>query len=319
MYGTKNRQRRGAQVGGGRARETLFRNDDVISRYRGDKFFVLFPDIKSQDQIKEIIAKARSALHRPLRHRTGAGTAPARRRWAWRFYPNDGKDAAELVRNAETALYMAKESGRDRLPALRRQAQRRDSWNGSASRTTSGSPSANGASSRTSSRRWTVPASSSGPRPWSGGVAGFGRDQGAWHLHRRGRAAAATSTRSARMVLLKTCEIAASWTRHGPARDPDIDQPVAAAVRAGTPRRGSSRAAVASAGVDPRRLEFEITESGIMEQRGREHAQSFSAQGTRRRHIDRRLRHRLFVVLQAQGLPGGHGQDGQVVHRPAAV
>jgi diguanylate cyclase (GGDEF)-like protein/PAS domain S-box-containing protein len=90
-----------------------FRNDDVVARYRGDKFFALFPDIRSQEHIKEIIAKAESAFDQLIRLDLGeeiklsASIGVA-------LYPNDARNAEDLVRNAETALYMAKESGRDR-------------------------------------------------------------------------------------------------------------------------------------------------------------------------------------------------------------
>jgi diguanylate cyclase (GGDEF)-like protein/PAS domain S-box-containing protein len=91
----------------------VFRNDDVVARYRGDKFFALFPDIRSQEHIKEIIAKAESAFDQVIRLDLGeeiklsASIGVA-------LYPNDARNAEDLVRNAETALYMAKESGRDR-------------------------------------------------------------------------------------------------------------------------------------------------------------------------------------------------------------
>ena len=110
MYGTKTGDEVLKSVAA--ALRASFRNDDVVSRYRGDKFLALFPDIKSQDHIKEIIAKARAAFIDPIPIGLGqklnlsASMGVA-------FFPNDGKDAAELVRNAETALYMAKESGRD--------------------------------------------------------------------------------------------------------------------------------------------------------------------------------------------------------------
>jgi len=90
-----------------------FRNDDVVARYRGDKFFALFPDIRSQEHIKEIIAKAEAAFDQVIRLDLGeeiklsASIGVA-------LYPNDARNAEDLVRNAETALYMAKESGRDR-------------------------------------------------------------------------------------------------------------------------------------------------------------------------------------------------------------
>jgi len=90
-----------------------FRNDDVVSRYRGDKFFALFPDIRSQDHIKEIIGKARMAFRQPVHLDIGEDVKLSASIGV-ALYPNDGRNAEDLIRNAETALYMAKESGRDR-------------------------------------------------------------------------------------------------------------------------------------------------------------------------------------------------------------
>ncbi len=88
-----------------------FREDDVLARYRGDKFFVLFPELKSPDNINDILDKARSAFTLPFAVEGLSIVLTAS--FGLSIYPNDGKEGAEIVRNAETALYMAKESGRD--------------------------------------------------------------------------------------------------------------------------------------------------------------------------------------------------------------
>ncbi|TFG82050.1 MAG: EAL domain-containing protein, partial [Spirochaetales bacterium] len=93
--------------------KATFRNDDVVSRYRGDKFFALFPEIRSQEHIKEIIAKAKTTFSTPLRLDLGESVLLSASIGV-ALYPNDGGNAEDLIRNAETALYMAKESGRDR-------------------------------------------------------------------------------------------------------------------------------------------------------------------------------------------------------------
>ncbi|PKL08814.1 MAG: hypothetical protein CVV51_07040 [Spirochaetae bacterium HGW-Spirochaetae-7] len=258
MYGTKTGDEVLKSVSA--ALRNSFRNDDLISRYRGDKFFVLFPDIKSQDQIKEIIAKAQAAFIDPfdiglgqsLHLSASMGVA---------FYPNDGKDAAELVRNAETALYMAKESGRDRYrlfdaklngAVLERQRIENDLGLAILERRFEPyfQPKVDRAGFIVGAEalvRWRLasgeikePATFIDVAERSGNIDRIGAQ-----------------------VLLRTCEIAAAWTAEGL---PEI--PISINL---SPRQFGQEhlvediaATVESSGVDPRRLEFEITESGIM-------------------------------------------------------
>ena len=262
MYGTKTGDEVLKSVSS--ALKSAFRNDDVISRYRGDKFFVLFPDIKSQDHIKEIIAKAQAAFIDPfdiglgqsLHLSASMGVA---------FYPNDGKDAAELVRNAEAALYLAKESGRDQYrlfdaqlngELLERQRIENDLGLAIGERRFEPyfQPKVDRAGFIVGAEalvRWRLASGEiKGPATFidvaerSGNIDKIGSQ-----------------------VLLKTCEIAASWTAQGL---PEI--PISINL---SPRQFGQEhlvediaATVESTGVDPRRLEFEITESGIMTNEG---------------------------------------------------
>jgi len=258
MYGTKT----GDEIlkCSAEALRNSFRNDDIVSRYRGDKFFVLFPDIKSQDQIKEIIAKARTAFLDPFRIglgqelRLSASMGVA-------FYPNDGKDAAELVRNAETALYMAKESGRDgyrlfdaRLNGELLERQRIENDLGQAIGERRFEPFFQPKVDRSgfivgaeALVRWRM---ASGEI--KGPAAFIDVAERSGNIDRIGS-----------MVILKTCELAASWSLMGL---PEI--PISINL---SPRQFGQESLVdditgiiESTGVDPRRLEFEITESGIM-------------------------------------------------------
>ncbi len=258
MYGTKTGDEVLKRVS--EALRTSFRNDDIVSRYRGDKFFVLFPDIKSQDQIKEIIAKARAVFLEPFdlglgqRQLLSASMGVA-------FYPNDGKDAAELARNAETALYMAKESGKDgyrlfdaRLNGEILERQRLENDLGLAIGERRFEPFFQAKVDRAgfivgaeALVRWRLP---SGEYKGPGAFIDVAERSG--NIDRIGA-----------MVILKTCELAASWTSEGL---PDV--PISINL---SPRQFGQEylvdditAIIESTGVDPRRLEFEITESGIM-------------------------------------------------------
>jgi len=258
MYGTKTGDEVLKNVAG--ALRSSFRNDDIVSRYRGDKFLALFPDIKSQDHIKEIIAKARAAFIDPIPIGLGqklnlsASMGVA-------FFPNDGKDAAELVRNAETALYMAKESGRDgyrlfdaRLNGEIIERQRIESDLGQAIGERRFEPFFQPKVDRSgfivgaeALVRWRLPnGETKNPSEFIDVAERSG------NIDRIGS-----------MIIMKTCELAASWSAAGL---PDI--PVSINL---SPRQFGQEflvdditAIIESTGVDPRRLEFEITESGIM-------------------------------------------------------
>ncbi|MDX9898238.1 MAG: EAL domain-containing protein [Spirochaetia bacterium] len=258
MYGTKVGDevlKRSAE-----ALRASFRNDDIVSRYRGDKFFMLFPEIKSQDHIKEIISKARTAFLDPiniglgqeLRLSASMGVA---------FFPNDGKEAVELVRNAETAMYMAKDSGRDgyRLfdaeldkELLERQHIENDLDEAIYERrfVPYFQPKVDRDGFIVGSEalvRWVLPNGDiKGPASFIEVAERSG------NINRIGA-----------IVILKTCKLAAEWSAEGL---PDV--PISINL---SPRQFGQEslvedigAIIEATGVDPRRLEFEITESGIM-------------------------------------------------------
>jgi diguanylate cyclase (GGDEF)-like protein len=237
-----------------------FRDDDIVSRYRGDKFFALFPDIKSEDHIKEIIGKAKAAFSDPVRIGLGqeihisASMGVA-------FYPNDGTEAGQLVRNAETALYMAKESGRDgyrlfdaRLNEQIIERQRVENDMGHAIGEQRFEPFFQPKVDRAgfiigaeALVRWRL---ANGEIKGPGSFIEVAERSG--NIDKIGS-----------MMIMKSCELAASWSAAGL---PDI--PISINL---SPRQfGQERlvedieAIVRYSGVDPRRLEFEITESGIM-------------------------------------------------------
>ena len=87
------------------------RQEDTIARLGGDEFTVLLPGIAKDEDAGTIANKILEAVRLPffIEHRelfitTSVGVT---------VYPNDGADAETLVRNADTAMYRAKEQGRD--------------------------------------------------------------------------------------------------------------------------------------------------------------------------------------------------------------
>lgn len=87
------------------------RESDTVGRIGGDEFIVLLPAVDSAQDAVLVAEKIRQALNQPfavsgknLYISSSTGVA---------IYPEHGDDAKELVKNADTAMYFAKEAGRD--------------------------------------------------------------------------------------------------------------------------------------------------------------------------------------------------------------
>lgn len=91
--------------------ENSLRKNDVISRFSGDEFTILITDIKQIEDIHSIINKLKEEIKRPITVdnseffiTSSIGVA---------IYPVDGEDAETLIKNAEMAMYMAKNQGKN--------------------------------------------------------------------------------------------------------------------------------------------------------------------------------------------------------------
>jgi diguanylate cyclase (GGDEF)-like protein/PAS domain S-box-containing protein len=94
-----------------RLRDVL-RGSDTVARLGGDEFAVLLPGLRS-DETARVGKKLLEAMRQPflvagreLRVSVSLGVA---------IGPQDGADVQTLVKSADTAMYRAKDSGRDRL------------------------------------------------------------------------------------------------------------------------------------------------------------------------------------------------------------
>ncbi|QDZ29552.1 EAL domain-containing protein [Noviherbaspirillum sp. UKPF54] len=93
-----------------RLRETL-RADDVVARLGGDEFVVLLREAGDTEQIAAVARKLLSAAIKPVellgrecRVTASIGVA---------MYPQDGEDEQSLMKNADIAMYFAKEEGKN--------------------------------------------------------------------------------------------------------------------------------------------------------------------------------------------------------------
>jgi diguanylate cyclase (GGDEF)-like protein/PAS domain S-box-containing protein len=87
------------------------RADDTVARVGGDEFMVLFSDLQRSDHAPRLAEKVLRALEHPFAIEGEAVYVTASVGMA--LYPEDGEESDALMRNADTAMYRAKELGRN--------------------------------------------------------------------------------------------------------------------------------------------------------------------------------------------------------------
>jgi diguanylate cyclase (GGDEF)-like protein len=93
-----------------RLREAL-REEDTIARLGGDEFTVIMPGLKNDDDIVKVSSKLLDVFRRPVR--IGTREIVVNASFGVSMYPADGNDAETLLKNADAAMYRAKERGGD--------------------------------------------------------------------------------------------------------------------------------------------------------------------------------------------------------------
>jgi diguanylate cyclase (GGDEF)-like protein/PAS domain S-box-containing protein len=89
------------------------REIDTVSRLGGDEFVVVLPDLHDRQDAGTIARKILSAVAQPYRIETHeVAVTPT---LGISVYPQDGLDAETLLRNSDTAMYHAKEGGKNRF------------------------------------------------------------------------------------------------------------------------------------------------------------------------------------------------------------
>lgn len=90
---------------------SCMRQSDTVGRLGGDEFLMLLPDIEHAQQAALFAQKILTALTVP--HRAGVQDLHVSVSVGISIYPDDGLDAQTLIKSADTAMYYAKENGRD--------------------------------------------------------------------------------------------------------------------------------------------------------------------------------------------------------------
>ncbi len=98
------------------------RESDMVSRFGGDEFTVILPDIRSTIGIEHTAQSIIRALSLPLEIDSHQIYISASIGIA--IYPNDADDVNELLKNADQAMYQAKKSGRNRFNYFTQSMQR---------------------------------------------------------------------------------------------------------------------------------------------------------------------------------------------------
>lgn len=90
----------------------ILRKSDTVARFGGDEFVLIFPDMEVIEEAIQVVQKIIDRFHKPFlidTHQlvvtTSIGIA---------VYPNDGMDEEILMKNADIAMYQAKQAGRAR-------------------------------------------------------------------------------------------------------------------------------------------------------------------------------------------------------------
>jgi EAL domain-containing protein (putative c-di-GMP-specific phosphodiesterase class I) len=87
------------------------RGSDTVSRQGGDEFVILLSEIAHPEDAGTIARKILLLLSEP--HSVGGKEIHINGSMGISVYPEDGEDAETLIKNADTAMYHAKESGRN--------------------------------------------------------------------------------------------------------------------------------------------------------------------------------------------------------------
>ncbi len=94
----------------GKLRAAL-RDNDTVARMSGDEFLILLSNLKSESTIATVIGKINRVFREPFRVNDVDALVTASLGIA--VAPRDGEDVDQLLRNADLAMYKAKDAGRN--------------------------------------------------------------------------------------------------------------------------------------------------------------------------------------------------------------
>ena len=106
--------------------QACVRHSDTVSRHGGDEFVVLLPEVDDAQGAVQIAEKLIEAMAKP--HLIGDHRLSITLSIGISLYPDAGKDAEEVIRNADIAMYYAKKSGRNKYQVFTPNMNIRTVW-----------------------------------------------------------------------------------------------------------------------------------------------------------------------------------------------
>jgi diguanylate cyclase (GGDEF)-like protein/PAS domain S-box-containing protein len=91
----------------------ISRDGDTLARVGGDEFVLLMPQVEKIQEAVNFANRVLDSLRRPVA--VGGQEFRVTASIGLAVFPDDGRDADTLIRNADAAMYRAKEQGRDNL------------------------------------------------------------------------------------------------------------------------------------------------------------------------------------------------------------
>ena len=92
---------------------TCVRRSDTVARMGGDEFTILIENLNKSDDAVTVAGKILTTLEKPFN--LGGQEVFITASIGITFFPEDGTSAEELLKNADTAMYSAKETGRNKF------------------------------------------------------------------------------------------------------------------------------------------------------------------------------------------------------------
>jgi diguanylate cyclase (GGDEF)-like protein/PAS domain S-box-containing protein len=87
------------------------RSSDTVARLGGDEFTIILSDIKCHESIKILAEKIIKVMEKPIEIQDGK-TLYVSTSIGISIYPDNGNDVESLLKNADTAMYQAKDAGK---------------------------------------------------------------------------------------------------------------------------------------------------------------------------------------------------------------
>ncbi|MBF0622124.1 MAG: EAL domain-containing protein [Magnetococcales bacterium] len=91
--------------------KSCVRDSDTVSRLGGDEFTIILTDIDDASSVSHVVYNIQKSMRKPMKldgHRIVVGGSIG-----IAIYPDDGNTSDSLIKNADAAMYHAKESGRN--------------------------------------------------------------------------------------------------------------------------------------------------------------------------------------------------------------